>query len=1417
MLKQTLIWTTLPNGGDTPVAEGSTLRLSVVVSPRLWNDDPAAGTMKLSSFPDFLDWPSRVAAAGFRIEFADGSTLDAVPDPTKLRSDLWRALFKENTDVIPYVFEDLSDAEILTFPSATIHDTIRSVYQRAATEPGYGAGRDLPHNTVLVQDPDLRDIAEPVRPEPPYEPENPDRGPVVLDEPEREPDGPPAEPGRGCGCLGPGCLGGCLLAGPRLIGWLLRRIFRLAGPVLLFPLAALTGLAASSRHFHPNGGGGGGAPVNPKRQAFTDLKRFVEPTSKDTEPLPEPTEMAATYDFHGMVAALGDYPKLMRSMGLVVDLVVTLPADMPAATGTVRVQVDLPLVTTTTHHTPRTHYELDDAGFLARPRPTNPEIRRGLLRLDDNSRFRVQHVDVAGSGVKLQNTATNLIGLHEINDVPVNAPDESGLPALQTAGISIVRPNEKPRLRLRFLRSHALNRALAVRDLSPLPPPASGEPAPAAADELYAEDVVRGYRIDVWDDRSNRWHSLSRRIGRYRFLEPADGDPTIEVAEEDEGFVQMSTTEPVRGSTPRVLRAHESLFTWDGWSLAAPRPGKTILAPPPLDEAPPPDNSVGEVPNPAVTPFKLETEFRARPGSLPRLRFGYRYRLRARVADLAGNSVFEPGSPEFDASQAEVTEEMRFRRFEPVGPPPVMLRAAPKEGESLERLTVRSAVDDPAATITAQATERHLAPPKTAQLMAERHHKFDGSAEMRQDAAAYDLASREAGSLTQRMNSVTGELEPVPGVVEDKDPDGKHTYWLQTGDSFDVAYLPDPFARGVLLVGLPGMATPDEITDGVNRIAFQGDWPDLRPLRLRLAGLPRGAPPAEPDWDKDERVLTVQLPQGETATVRISSYFHAEDLQDMAIWGWTEAAAPPQLDELRATTLDGRNWLHLPFRTLELVHAVQQPLEIPEIAAIAVDPARKLGETTISLSGTLAVDAKSTGKVDLHAEWTDPTDDLTKAAPDETHQEMLVEELTLPDAADDTPTFASILAAMGDPHDAVRHALGDTKYHRITYTATGSTRFREHFPPDTPAKELIRPLPGETVPPKDPTDPGGPKLNQAVLEVRNAARPDAPRPLYVLPTFGWSENEAGGVRTRERRGGGLRIYLERPWYSSGAGELLGVLVRPAPVPLDGPGAAALRKYTSEWGMDPLWQAAETAPLRLEDLLDPAVPAGPVLGSNLLLDELPTPRVDAAGFRPVYDKDRRLWAVDVEMRVEQTYFPFVRLALARFHPHSVAGADLSRVVLSDFVQVAPHRTVEYHLANVVANGEITVRLRGGSYVQAHFRASGTSVVLARLERRQHGDTQVDNEVGWEAIQTVALEVTSRDGFEMQWEGTLSLPDPLPQPLRVSVLEAEIHRSDGRPTGDLLNLLRQAQGGEQFTSVVNQDLGYRIVFADAAVVA
>ena len=69
------------------------------------------------------------------------------------------------------------------------------------------------------------------------------------------------------------------------------------------------------------------------------------------------------------------------------------------------------------------------------------------------------------------------------------------------------------------------------------------------------------------------------------------------------------------------------------------------------------------------------------------------------------------------------------------------------------------------------------------------------------------------------------------------------------------------------------------------------------------------------------------------------------------------------------------------------------------------------------------------------------------------------------------------------------------------------------------------------------------------IHVKSTAPPAAPQVAEVVPVFSdgaWlpypNATQATGVH-RNRNGRVLRVYLERPWFSSGDGELLGVVLK----------------------------------------------------------------------------------------------------------------------------------------------------------------------------------------------------------------------------------------------------------------------------------
>src|SRR6202043_601607 len=52
-------------------------------------------------------------------------------------------------------------------------------------------------------------------------------------------------------------------------------------------------------------------------------------------------------------------------------------------------------------------------------------------------------------------------------------------------------------------------------------------------------------------------------------------------------------------------------------------------------------------------------------------------------------------------------------------------------------------------------------------------------------------------------------------------------------------------------------------------------------------------------------------------------------------------------------------------------------------------------------------------------------------------------------------------------------------------------------------------------------------------------------------------------------------YMDRPWYSSGDGELLGVVLYNEGLPID---REAWKPHVTQWGLDPIWDAARPSAL-----------------------------------------------------------------------------------------------------------------------------------------------------------------------------------------------------------------------------------------------
>lgn len=747
-----------------------------------------------------------------------------------------------------------------------------------------------------------------------------------------------------------------------------------------------------------------------------------------------------------------------------------------------------------------------------------------------------------------------------------------------------------------------------------------------------------------------------------------------------------------------------------------------------------------------------------------------------------------------------ITVPRPFLRWDPVVEPAVVPRHAFSEGESLMRLVVRSGIAQPAlgdlaVTITPPAayaaetiaahpelplvwredSQRHLAPPKTSQFEAELHGAFEDAIGPAKSAAAVrtalGIALREAGSfldVTVADLDNPGARLPQPGVVfhvsptadapvvtdpaalPDGNPLSPGQYVAHDVDELVLPYLPDPLAEGVSLT-FPDAGKDHRLRDLLaiegTTLRYVGNWPERVPFRLVLESGPAlGAV-------VDGHVVRVTLPPGEQLRVRLSSSLTPQALQILGLWrSLPEAARQHPL--LREAARDGWFWWLTPATELRLVHAVPRPVEVPRPTLLV--PLRTPGDTAVALIGAVDVHGPSTERLDVEAAWSEWVDDVTKPGPERIATTAAAcgtsvrpdEDLVVLSAAD-----AALPLGDGSTlqlHGAV-HQLGDTRHRLIDYRMRATTRYREYFPTLlTPAVDdlsLVGPV--------------------RTIDVPSSARPAKVIVREILPLFRWDERTepAHPFGLRRTRRSGLRLYLDRPWYSTGDGELLGVLVaKGSDVPVEG--------AVSQWASDPVYRQQGPAvrgllPLTdllhatgLDDRQEAGRPVGPPSQRNLV-DRSGQPAVWVLGYQPEYSAERGLWFVDIAFDPGTAFWPFVQLAVARYQPSSLDGLHLGPVVQCDFAQLPPERTAtlsrtdERH-ARVVVTGPVGHPLverkeKMGTFVElvAHTRK-----LRARLERF---DESVGTDLGWSTVSQVELPILGVDGTVVSWAGELALPE------------------------------------------------------------
>lgn len=1136
--------------------------------------------------------------------------------------------------------------------------------------------------------------------------------------------------------------------------------------------------------------------LNSLTAAGQEFRAYIASMRPDPSQVPAAPAALARYGFHEIVGAVQSHPHLLRLLGLVTDHSATIPTSIgtgPFAGPPTKIRV-------ITNYDNVGREQISVAVQLANGLPASDPT--GPFPIDGDGWLDATGWELTG----LDHRA----GLHQMIGWQKSLQeDENPIPVPPANGISILLNDSETQARARLQalmdRHRATEQAILDRSVN-------GEPV------LYRDDLTVGFRFDVEDlsKPNSGFLSLFERrpiphaqtASEYRF---PDTTSVVTGVPDDEGWmVPTVTSEDAETATrppnnlndletvffrPQAeIRFSPQLFKWDGWSGAAPRPGNV------MDNdgnvTPPDQNEPGSIPD----IVQVGVNYRPVPQSLPQLRYGHTYRFRARAVDLAGNSQDLSAKEPASARSASIT----FGRTDAVPAPiPARDKAAPVPGvrESLDTIVLLSELGDSDNDVEEQ--QRVFFPPPAIQLTLERHGlPGDGD-----DASAYSmLASRDA---------VTVDDHTFPDPVRDE-------RISNNGDLQPVVgYLPDPAGTGISFAGLPGATQPvvvpvtgtwPDFSAFSLRVISGTSVPKINPssnISVQVE-VPKSVI-ADVDvsmaiGDPDDFFLNQNASTPLSAAIGAGRHWMTSGRLPIRLVHATrlplELPVPSNLSATRPLLTDDQGQPLSPglgsleaHITLDIGAHSQSTSRLrclarwtdpidegpggppPATTNVEGDPGTR---TRSGEFGSLAIgyddaDQSVTG-TDMVLQMRDSKahDVCVTVQGFSRFSEFFTERTTVDfgNAGSPTAITSSSLPASGTVQEGIAAGSlvvrlsdgtvvdrGDYEIDRdastVTPVAGGALVNADDATVDFVPLPVSRLSTGRT-----PGDPGNPTIEAAKVVVPASRRPKLPEVFQIIPSVARDVRTASDGTIRIRHNGQvLRFFLERPWWTSGRDERLGIV-------LDGD------LTNTVLGRDPVF-----GPSADNDLLAPptdledwrrAVNTGNFDG------------LDVAGHEVTWDPVSERWIADVELAADVGYRPFIRPVICRLQPDAIANAYLSERVLAD-----PHRLgVQREVQVRPGQSSVAVTVTGPDNLGViHEGTNYLNEIEAYLQVPEAGVS--DPELRWMDLpgSQVQLRRNDRGDGWTNWTGKLDLTAAGPD-VRLVLEEREPGVSESSPGLDTI---------------------------------
>lgn len=966
-----------------------------------------------------------------------------------------------------------------------------------------------------------------------------------------------------------------------------------------------------------------------------------------------------TEEFHRMLGAVDAYPVFSRAVGTTFDISgVRMEALRPgwkfgdsAVTGKLRmVPLDLtgpailwmcPWVTVQLESLDRSSgRELVYFAPRSENRPRSERLRGGFLDLSQATQV---HVDLDMPTLKWLDRANPdaTAASNPLRESGALELDASKVwPALREVGAEVSHASWATSFEAATQRANLLNSQF-LAEIARVKGSKSSATTTMSA-ELFAEDVLLGYRIDVEDPRHSKWLSLCERKLKFQLNAPSGAASSWHAM--DEGVVSPGeTSEGTSETGERTSRASEALFRWKGWSLATP------------------DAMAG---GPDTIAGTLIVRREAAERSLPSLRVGSAYRYRARVTDIAGNGWSRDEADQLlrgGVGERYLSARSTYRRYRPVEAPRLCeTGAALHEQRENTELVIAPGRDRHSDSATWS-----VYPPRVDHQFARELGLFDGMASSketwefaRRSASEFIVESGTAHELASRNEIPAQFLKIVDPAVQ-----GLAWRYLP-GDEMPSNRMKDlQESIGTLHLNVLSGATDVRHQRFPCSPSPSGKFLASGPVKVTLSAGPRGA-------SISGTALHVTLPPGERQQCLLSCTLHPEALAANGIFSWMNllgdelqahslVKGQARTSEVEATAISGGNALVSVVLPVTFTHAVSKPVTVPVWQSLTVDAA--YGSNVIKLPGSLQLHRPSTASVTVQSTWVEVLD-----RPGTPSWMFEVREETAFSQTINQDNIMALLAS-GPTDVQGKHSFSDTKHRVVEYRAIAWTRYKEYFPGLSENDYQVR---------SDPIR----------ISIPNRRIPDPLELEYAVPLLSWDDSEASHKGWDSKfRISGVRIYMRRPAFVTGQDERLGILVAPGSVEGE-------EDEVSQLSEDPTAMTKPVDEARLNRTFFGSPADQQVVYRAEVTDVgLPALRrtVSVLGYALKLDVVKGLVYADIPIAEPGRFAPFLRLACVRFQPCSVPGAHISSTRFADFIRIQSDRATSIVLTKA---GPLSARYR-----------------------------------------------------------------------------------------------------------------------------